>query len=103
MDLTSPAAWWSALAQAYRFILRLVPSPAALTPDVPFVKTQSLCHAFFSKYKIPLKSNPVPPTPAEFWTIYQRQRAYAGTQRLIMVSLYNSSRPTQISIQISFS
>jgi hypothetical protein len=90
MDLTSPAAWWSALAQAYRFILRLVPSPAALTPDVPFVKTQSLCHAFFTKYKIPLKGNPVPPTPAEFWTIYQRQRAYAGTQRLIMVSLYKS-------------
>ena len=42
MDLTSPAAWQSALAQAYRFILRLVPSPAALTPDVPFVKTQAL-------------------------------------------------------------
>jgi hypothetical protein len=54
MVLISPAAWWSALAQAFHFIFLLIPSLDVLGADVPFVKSQSLCHAFFNKYKVPL-------------------------------------------------
>ena len=90
MDLVSPAAWWSALAQAFRFINLFLPSLDVLTDDVPFVRSQSLCHSFFSRYHVPLKGSPVPKTPADFWTLYKQDSAVAGTQRLITASLYKT-------------
>ena len=69
MVLTSPAAWWSALAQAFHFISLLIPSPDVLGADVPFVRSQSRCHSFFIKYNVPL-NGPVPPDPNNFWSTY---------------------------------
>ena len=60
MVLTSPAAWWSALAQAFHFIFLMIPSLDVLGTDVPFVRSQSTCHAFLKS--IPL-NGPVPPDP----------------------------------------
>jgi hypothetical protein len=90
MALTSPAAWWSALAQAFRFINRLIPSPDILTDDVPFVKSQYRCHSFFNKYKVPLKGSPVPAVANLFWSIYDHKRAFAGIQRQIMAAIHKS-------------
>jgi hypothetical protein len=89
MVLTSPVAWWSALAQAFHFIFLLIPDLDVLGADVPFVKSQSLCHAFFKKYKVPL-NGPVPPDPNNFWSTYRTDPAPSGTQRTLMVSIYKS-------------
>src|SRR5271156_1627023 len=84
MVLTSPAAWWSALAQAFHFISLLIPSLDVLGADVPFVRSQSRCHSFFNKYNVPL-NGPVPPDPNKFWSTYLNDPAPSGTQRTLMV------------------
>jgi hypothetical protein len=90
MMLVSPAAWWSSLAQAYRFISPLLPSPSSPSMNFSFVISQSQCHSFFEKFHVPFDNKPVPPLPTDFWTSFASECALPGTQRLIMKSIYNT-------------
>jgi hypothetical protein len=90
MQFSSPAAWWSALAQAFPRIRPLLHSLNDLTSDVPFVKSQIQCYHFFNEYKVPRRS-PLPSQSKFFWIDYESKGASSGLQRKI-IKLLNKSR-----------
>ena len=86
MDLVSPVAWWSALAQAVHHINALVPSIVALPPTTPFVISQATCHTFLSRYDLPLDGSLIPSSSHGFWSKFGTSPPTHGLQRLIMRS-----------------
>jgi len=96
IQLCSPAAWWSALAQSFPRIRSLLPSLNILTPDIPFVKSQTQCYDFFMNYKLPRQA-PLPPHCEAFWIDYETKAALPGLQRLIVSSINKSRRHALLS------
>ena len=85
----SPAAWYSALAQAFSSIRPFFDSLDTLTDDIPFVHTLSQCFTYFAQFKFP-RGSPISASIAQFWMDYAYKRCPAGAQRLIMAVIYKS-------------
>jgi len=88
--IVSPAAWYSALAQAFSSIRLFLGNLDELSPDIPFVNSLSQCLTFFKQFRFPAKT-PISSSLANFFLDYQYKRAPAGSQRLIMAAI-NKSR-----------
>ena len=89
LEVVSPAAWYSGLAQAFSSIRPLVDSLDFLTDDIPFVHSLSQCFTYFSQFKFP-RGSPISASLAQFWMDYDNKRCPAGAQRLIMAVIYKS-------------
>ena len=87
--IVSPAAWYSALAQAFSSIRPFITSLDTLRNNIPFVKSLSQCMTYFSHYTFP-RGSPVSASVAQFWMDHEAKRRPAGAQRLIMAVIYKS-------------
>src|SRR5690606_27098072 len=56
VEVVSPAAWYSALANSFNCIRPLIDTLNTLTPSIPFVKYLSQCITYFKSFKFPPRS-----------------------------------------------
>ena len=87
--LVSPAAWYSAFAQAFSRFRKLLVDHNDLQDGIPFVQTLTNCFHFFGKYKFP-KGSPVVLDIKQFWSDFEQKKCPRGAQRLIMAAIYKA-------------
>src|SRR6185503_18046091 len=89
MQLVSPVAWWSALAQYFHLIFPLLPDGVSLstTSNIPFILSQHSCFTTLTDFDIKLPS-PCPTSSSTFFTDFKDfSPNTAGLQRKILSAI----------------
>ena len=87
----NPVAWYCGFAHAFSLIRPSIVGPVpALSNDIPFISTLSTCFDYFKRFSFP-RGSPACVTLGQFLEHYEHKRCPAGSQRLIMAVIYNTS------------